>query len=124
MGEAIGRPTEEVAAVYKAVVLEKMGESIGAVGPVELDLEQQVAVLRRIVLYLFSYGFPYGTDFPSGPDAMRASATHIAELLEVSMEEFYPMWASIISEAIEWSFEPIPEGIELPNDDDWRERRR
>jgi hypothetical protein len=122
VANAIGRPIDDVHAVFKKVVLSEMEKSIGAVDQVDLTQDDYLEIYRRIILYLFAYGFPYGTAFPSGPSAMRAPAAAISELIEVPFECFYPVWASIISDAIEWSFEPIPDGIELPNDDDWRER--
>jgi len=124
MAHAIGRPVEEVHGVFKKVVLTKMNESIGPVELVDLSPEELAEVYRKIILYLFSYGFPYGTEFPSAPNAMRSSAERIAELIEVPMETLYPVWAAIVLDAVEWSFEPIPDDIELPNDDDWRERKR
>jgi hypothetical protein len=122
MSRAIDRPVEEVQGVFKKVVLTEMEKSLGKVPEVKLSADERLEIYRRIILYLFSYGFPYGTAFPTGPDAMREPARKIAELIEVPMDRFYPVWASIISDAIEWSFEPIPDDIELPNDDDWRER--
>jgi len=122
MARAIGRPLEEVQAVFKKVVLTEMEKSIGTVPEFKLSADELLDIYRKIILYLFAYGFPYGTAFPSGPDGMREPARKIAELIEVPMDRFYPVWASIISDAIEWSFEPIPDDIELPNDDDWRER--
>jgi hypothetical protein len=124
MAQAIGRPLEEVHGVFKKVVRTKMDEAIGTVEPVDLSHEELAEIYRKIILYLFSYGFPYGTEFPSAPNAMRTTVEPIAKLIEVPMDTLYPVWATIIRDSIEWSFEPIPDDIELPNDDDWRERKR
>ena len=122
MARAIGRPLEDVHGVFKKIVLREMELSVGKVDDVDLLPEELLEIQRKIILYLFAYGFPYGTAFPSAPDAMKQAAAKIAELVDVPFDRFYRVWASIVSDAIEWSFEAIPDGIELPNENDWRER--
>jgi len=124
MANAIGRDLDDIRPVFRAIVEENMAAALGDIGEVELSTEDLVEVQRRLLLYLFSYGFPYGTDFPSAPGAMRAPVDAIARLIDVPFERLYPVWASLVSDSIEWSFEDIPEDMELPNENDWRERRR